>query len=122
MVLRNSGGHHCRLFLLPDPLDVPANPLVRQQQLAGVIAPSQDLFIGDQVVDARVALLTKPKSALPHLLQCEPTAEALFAVAMARDEVMEREDSTGSFAQLASVVHSILVNRNPDRFRAPVRI
>jgi hypothetical protein len=43
-------------------------------------------------------------------------------VAMARDEVMEREDSTRSFAQLANVVHSILVNRNPDRFRAPVRI
>jgi hypothetical protein len=113
MVLRNSGGHHCRLFLLPDPLDVPADPLVSQEQLTGVVAPSQDLFIGDQVVDAGVALLTKPKSPLPHLLQSEPTAEALFAVAKPRDEVMEREDSAGSFAQLAIVVHSILVNRNP---------
>ena len=73
-------------------------------------------------MDAGVAFVAKPKSPLPHLLESEPTAEALFAVTMARDEVMEREDSTGSFAQLANVVHSILVNLNPDRFRAPVRI
>jgi hypothetical protein len=68
MVLRNSGGHHRRLFLLPDPFDVPTDPPVGKEQLTRVIAPSQDFFIGDQVVDAGVAFDAKPKSPLPHLL------------------------------------------------------
>jgi hypothetical protein len=108
--------------LLFDPLKVPADSLVRQQQLTGVIAPSQDLFVRDQVVDARMAFVAKPKSPLPHLFESEPTAEALFAVAMARDEVMERQNSTGSFAQLADIIHSILVNRNPVWFRERLKI
>ena len=82
------------------------------QQLFRVVSPSQDLFIRQQVMDARVAFLANPQAAFAHLLDGKAAAESILAVAVARNEVVECQVSSRSFAQLTGAVHSMVTRWN----------
>jgi hypothetical protein len=100
-VSREVGSDRPRLFLLLDPLDVPAHPLVGQEELSRIVVPAQVFLVLDQVVNAAVAPPAKPQAPVPHFVDGEPLAEPPLAVAMARDEVVERQGLARTPTQLA---------------------
>jgi hypothetical protein len=75
-----------------------ANAHVGEEQIPRVIVPAQHLLIGEQVVDAAVAFLAGPDTPIAHLQTGELATKPFIAVAAPRNEVVERQESTQSFA------------------------
>jgi hypothetical protein len=82
---------------------------MRQEQLAGVIVPAKHFFVRQQVMDAGMAVFANPKAAFAHFFYGEAPTESVFAVTVSWNEMVERQESTGTFAELTLAFHSILV-------------
>jgi hypothetical protein len=82
---------------------------MRQEQFPGIIFPAQHFFVWQKVVDAGMAVFANPQAAFAHFFYREPPAEPVLAVTVSWNEMVERQESTCTFAKLTLAFHSILV-------------
>ena len=82
-----------------------ANGLVLEECLLGAVL-GQLFFVRDEIVNARMALLTQHEAALAHLFFAEPIHKPLFAMNASGDEVMLGQ-TLGATAQLAALFSRI---------------
>jgi hypothetical protein len=69
---------------------MPSDGFIGEKQLLGVVFLGELLFVGYEVVDARVTILANHQAALVHFLFAKAISVALFSMHPSGDEVMLR--------------------------------
>jgi hypothetical protein len=90
---------------------VPSDSFVRQEQFLRVVLLGEFLFVGDEVMDARMAIPANHQASHVHVLFAEAVLEALFAMNPSGNQVMLRQ-SFLTTAQLAASIVLFLVLGN----------